>query len=278
MDVLTDDHEREEVVRKWWHENWLSLTVGVVIAIGAMVGYRQYQSYQNDTSAKYAYEMSTLQTKLVLNPANTTADAQKFIKEHEDIYGSLLALDLSSIEAKQGNYDKALENALFAKKNGGDLVSPNATLVAAQILTEQKKFDEAVKELDSVKSEAYEIEKQELLGDIYFARKDLDKAHDAYKKALDVSESKKISISPLLQMKFDNLIKDGETNEQLSGQGITAGHQAAPEVLPLHHSAAQIRCCDHFFQRTGPHDGHHCQPGASGLQLFWRVRPAGHWL
>ena len=26
MDVLTDDHEREEVVRKWWHENWLSLT------------------------------------------------------------------------------------------------------------------------------------------------------------------------------------------------------------------------------------------------------------
>ena len=118
MDVLTDDHEREEVVRKWWHENWLSLTVGVVIAIGAMVGYRQYQSYQNDTSAKYAYEMSTLQTKLVLNPANTTADAQKFIKEHEDIYGSLLALDLSSIEAKQGNYDKALENALFAKKNG----------------------------------------------------------------------------------------------------------------------------------------------------------------
>ena len=190
MDVLTDDHEREEVVRKWWHENWLSLTVGVVIAIGAMVGYRQYQSYQSDTSAKYAYEMSTLQTKLVLNPANTTADAQKFIKEHEDIYGSLLALDLSSIEAKQGNYDKAL--------------------VAAQILTEQKKFDEAVKELDSVKSEAYEIEKQELLGDIYFAKKDLDKAHDAYKKALDVSESKKISISPLLQMKFDNLIKDGD--------------------------------------------------------------------
>lgn len=210
MDVLTDDHEREEVVRKWWHENWLSLTVGVVIAIGAMVGYRQYQSYQNDTSAKYAYEMSTLQTKLVLNPANTTADAQKFIKDHEDIYGSLLALDLSSIEAKHGNYDKALENALFAKKNGGDLVSPNATLVAAQILTEQKKFVEAVKELDSVKSEAYEIEKQELLGDIYFAKKDLDKAHDAYKKALDVSESKKISISPLLQMKFDNLIKDGD--------------------------------------------------------------------
>ena len=41
-------------------------------------------------------------------------------------------------------------------------------------------------------------------------KKDLDKAHDAYKKALDVSESKKISISPLLQMKFDNLIKDGD--------------------------------------------------------------------
>lgn len=210
MDVLTDDHEREEVVRKWWHENWLSLTVGIVIAIGGMVGYRQYQSYQNDNSAKYAYEMSILQTKLVLNPSVATADAEKFIKEHEDIYGSLLALDLSSLESKNGNYDKALANAEFARKNGGELVSPNATLVAAQILTEQKKYDEAVKELDSVKSDAYEIEKQELLGDIYFEQKSLDKAHDAYKKALDLCESKKVSISPLLQMKFDNLIKDGE--------------------------------------------------------------------
>ena len=65
MDVLTDDHEREQVVRKWWHENWLSLTVGFVIAIALMIGYKQYQVYKNDKATANAYEMSQIQTALV---------------------------------------------------------------------------------------------------------------------------------------------------------------------------------------------------------------------
>ena len=56
MDVLTDDHEREQVVRKWWSENWLSLTVGVAIALSAMVGYKYYNSYQTEKAQTYAYE------------------------------------------------------------------------------------------------------------------------------------------------------------------------------------------------------------------------------
>ena len=68
MDVLTDDHEREQVVRNWWHENWLSLTVGVVIAIGGMVGYRYYQDHKTTQAQEYAYQMSAIQTKLTLEP------------------------------------------------------------------------------------------------------------------------------------------------------------------------------------------------------------------
>ena len=43
MDVLTDDHEREEVVKKWWHEDWKPIALGVVIALGGLIGFRQYQ-------------------------------------------------------------------------------------------------------------------------------------------------------------------------------------------------------------------------------------------
>ncbi|MGN1280500.1 MAG: YfgM family protein [Succinivibrio sp.] len=210
MDVLTDDHEREEVVRKWWHDNWLSLTVGIVIAIGGLVGYRQYQSYVNETSAENAYKMSALQTQLVINPTEGVQKASEFISEHEDIYGSLLSLDLAAVQAKEGKLDEAYKSAMFAVKNGGKLVSPNAAVVAASVLTEQKKFDEAVALLDTVKTDAYAIEKQELLGDIYVAQGKTDSAHDAYLKAIELSESKKQSINPLLQMKFDSLIKDGE--------------------------------------------------------------------
>ena len=210
MDVLTDDHEREQVVRKWWHENWLSLTVGIVIAIALMIGYKQYQVYKNDKAAANAYEMSQIQTALVLKPTESIEKAQAFIKEHEDIYGSLLSLDLASTYIAQKAYDKALDSANFASKNGGKLVAPNASLMAAHILTEQKKYDEAIKIVNGIESKAYEVEKQELLGDIYVAKNDLDKAHDAYAKALDACEAQKIAINSLLQMKADSLIKDGD--------------------------------------------------------------------
>ncbi|MGN0916233.1 MAG: YfgM family protein [Succinivibrio sp.] len=211
MDVLTDDHEREQVVRKWWHDNWLSLTVGVVIAVGGMAGYRYYQSAQNEKACANAYELSTIQTKLNLTPESAKGDALKFIDEHKDIYGSLLSLDLAALNAREGKYDDAIGNATFAIENGGDIVSPNATLVKARILTQQGKTDEAVSSLEAIKGDAYQVEKNELLGDIYLSKGDKAKAHDAYKAALDICEKQKISINPVLQVKFDSLIAKGDT-------------------------------------------------------------------
>ncbi len=77
MDVLTDDHEREQVVRKWWSENWLSLTVGVAIALSAMVGYKYYNSYQTEKAQTYAYELTALKTKLALKPTEAKAEIEE---------------------------------------------------------------------------------------------------------------------------------------------------------------------------------------------------------
>ena len=76
MDVLTDDHEREQVVKKWWSDNWKSLALGIVIALGGMIGYRQYQNYQHDAAAKKAFELSTIQTKLSLKQENAVGKVE----------------------------------------------------------------------------------------------------------------------------------------------------------------------------------------------------------
>lgn len=211
MDVLTDDHEREQVVRKWWHDNWLSLAVGIVIAVGGMVGYRYYQDYKVSNAEEYAYKLSSIQTKLVLQPTEGKEEAKAFIAEHKDIYGSLLSLDVAQLLCAEGKYEEALDSASFAAENGGKLVAPNAVLVKAHILTQDKKYDEAVKALDDLSQSAYAIEKNELLGDIYLQQGNKDAAHDAYAKALAECEAQKISINPILQMKADSLIKEGDT-------------------------------------------------------------------
>src|SRR5574344_1621487 len=184
MDVLTDDHERAQVVRKWWSDNWKSLTLGIVIALGGMIGYNQYKSYQLDTAAKYAYEMSQLQAKVTLSPEAAKKDVDAFLAEHKDIYGSLLSLDLVAANSKAGKYELALENAKFASENGGKLVAPNAKLVQAHVLAQ------------------------------------LGKAHDAYQSAMTSCEQKKISINPLLQMKADNLAKEGDAPAYKRAQAL----------------------------------------------------------
>ncbi len=220
MDVLTDDHERAQVVRKWWSDNWKSLTLGIVIALGGMIGYNQYKSYQLDTAAKYAYEMSQLQAKVTLSPEAAKKDVDAFLAEHKDIYGSLLSLDLAAANSKAGKYELALENAKFASENGGKLVAPNAKLVQAHVLAQLGKSEDAIKVLESISEKAYEVEKFETLGDIYFATNNLDKAHDAYQSAMTSCEQKKISINPLLQMKADNLAKEGDAPAYKRAQAL----------------------------------------------------------
>lgn len=210
MDVLTDDHEREQVVRKWWSENWLSLTVGVAIALSAMVGYKYYNSYQNEKAQAYAYELTTLKTKLALKPTEAKPQVEAFFNEHKDIYGSLLSLELAASNAVEGKYEEALKNASFAKENGGKLIAPNAAIMKAHLYTQLNKFDEAVAELSSVNSDAYAVEKYELEGDINLAKGNKEAALASYKKAIEECESKKIQINTLLQMKADSLRKDGD--------------------------------------------------------------------
>ncbi len=220
MDVLTDDHEREQVVRKWWSENWKSITLGLVIAIGGMVGYRQYLNYQTKTATEYAYELNRLQTTLASSKNPEASEITAFLKAHEDLYGSLLSLNLASMNATLGNYDKALVNVEFASKNGGDLVAPNAMLAKAHILTQMKKYEEATKTVSAVDPKAYAVEKNELLGDIYYAQGLNDKAYDSYKLALSACEQNKIAISPILQMKADSLIKSGDTPAYKRSQAL----------------------------------------------------------
>ena len=211
MDVLTDDHEREEAVKKWFKENWKPIALGIVIALAGLLGFRQYQSYQLEKSQDAAYALYQVQAILNKDGAKSLDKADAFMQEHKDIYGALLALDLATMHINAKDYDKANVALDFAKDNGGALVEPMVVLIKAKVLAELKQYDEAITLLNGLESSAYSIEKNIVIGDINMLKGDNDKAHDAYKKAVDLSVENSIAISPLLQLKFDNVIKAGDT-------------------------------------------------------------------
>lgn len=218
MDVLTDDHEREEVVKKWWHENWKPIAAGIVIALAGLIGFKQYQAYQLESSQEKAYEVYNLKNALLLKQDKAIENATAFINENDDLYGSLVALDLANIQIADNKLDEALKNIDFAAKNGGSLVSAIANLMEARINAKLSKFDEAIAILNTINSDAYAIEVNELKGDIYMQMGNRDLAHDAYKVAVDLCKQKDLAISPILQIKFNNVIKSGENPVLLVGQ------------------------------------------------------------
>ena len=211
MDVLTDDHERAAVVKKWWSDNWKPIALGVVIALGGLIGFRQYQSYQLEESQAKALTVYQLQNKLNVNGADAIAEANEFIQANDDIYGALVALDVATIEMSDNNFESAAATLEKAEARGGDLLKPAVTLSLARLQAQNQEYSKAIATANAVTSEAYAVEKAQILGDIYLVSGDKQKAHDAYKQAIEISKSKNLPINGLLQMKFDNLIAAGET-------------------------------------------------------------------
>ena len=107
MDVLTDDHEREEVVKKWWHEYWKPIALGVVIALGGLIGFRQYQAYELGKSQEQALAVYQLQEKLNAQGLDAISDAQKFIAENDNVYGALVALDVATLQMTEDKFTDA---------------------------------------------------------------------------------------------------------------------------------------------------------------------------
>lgn len=229
MDILTDEHEREEAVRKWWHEHWKPITLGVVITLAGLVGVRQYQAYQIGENQKDAYAAYQLQNQVASRGVAAFPEAEKFLDEHKDIYGAILALDMASVQMNGGKYAEAQQYIKFARDNGGELIAPQASLVLARLQAETGDYNGAFASLDAIRSDAYAAEVSEIRGDIYMAQKDINKAHDSYQQAIKITRDNKLQISPILQMKFDNVIRDGDE----PAYKIMAEQIAESQIVPV---------------------------------------------
>ena len=176
-----------------------------------MSGFRQYQAYELGKSQEQALAVYQLQEKLNAQGLDAISDAQKFIAENDNVYGALVALDVATLQMTEDKFTDAAATLEKAASSGGDLLKPAVTLTLARLQAQNQEYDKAVNTANSVTSEAYALEKSEVLGDIYMASGDRQKAHDAYKNAIELCKSKKLPINGILQMKFDNLIAAGDT-------------------------------------------------------------------
>nr|MBV6628628.1 tetratricopeptide repeat protein [Oceanococcus sp. HetDA_MAG_MS8] len=188
MDMEQTDQEQVEQLQKWWRENRLALLGGLVVGIGGLLGWEQFQNArsQGAMQASQAYE--------AVNQAISKADVQaadaaleQLRNEHgQSVYVAHAHAARASLAADNQNWEAAidhLEQALASKP--GKALEAVLSLRLARAQWAQGDAQAALTTLDDAElpSSASALA-DELRGDIAYAQGDTETARSAWESAL----------------------------------------------------------------------------------------------
>ena len=187
-DYLTDE-EQAERLKRWWDNNGTSLIVGLLLAIGGVVGWRYYLSYAADRAdaASTAYS-AYLEAR---NAAQPTAEYTAVLDD--DYVGTAYHVFSLLYRAADQIEDEDWEEALAFLERAveladGDELRDLARYRTAKVLYQLDRLDEGEAALAQIGSAGLEAQVAELSGDVHLARGDAEQARLAYEAALEAAQ------------------------------------------------------------------------------------------
>ncbi len=204
-----DLHEQEQVeaIKAWWKENrkWVIgvLVIGVFGYVG-MYFWNQHQARQTVEAAKLYAEVVK---QTATNDAKRIGDAADALVSR---YGSsayasraqLLAAQ-ASLQARDIAHAKVQLQWVVEHASETGL-QDTARLKLASVLLDEKKYDEALKQLDASHPESFSGLYSDLKGDVLSAQGKVAEARAAYQQAYDKTDAKSMYRN-LIQLKMDGL-------------------------------------------------------------------------
>ncbi|HEY4998293.1 MAG TPA: tetratricopeptide repeat protein [Usitatibacter sp.] len=184
-----EEQERLAELKAWWEDNRWFILGAIVAAAVALAGYRGWVYWKASQAEDAAAMYRPVDDAVKAKDAKKIAEAaQALIAKHPGtFFASQAALVLAKSAFEAGNLDEARRQLEWVMANGVDEHRGIARIRLAEVLLEQKKFDEALKVLDGNKDEAFVPLVADLRGDIMLAQGRLDEARASYKLAMDKS-------------------------------------------------------------------------------------------
>ncbi|MES2684869.1 MAG: tetratricopeptide repeat protein [Pseudomonadota bacterium] len=202
-----DDEDQAQRVKQWWKDNWMALAAGLVLGLSGIFGWQQYKSHQLNQSAEAARMFDDLKTALLtdkVEDANSIANKLKsdFAKTP---YAAQALMRIAQHAVEKSRFDEALPPLAWVADNAEDeALRPLAKMRQARVLSQQGKFDDALKLLDAKMDESYAALAQELRGDILLTQGNRKGARESFEKALATSDETAAN-RETLQRKIDDL-------------------------------------------------------------------------
>jgi predicted negative regulator of RcsB-dependent stress response len=202
-----EEQEQIETLKTWW-KMYGNLVTSVITAVCiGVVAWQGWGWYKNNQAAQAAAVFAVLEQAVAAGDAQkvkATAGelAEKYGATRYAALGALLAAK-QSFEA--GDLKTAQSQLGWAAENASDEIRDLARLRLAAVHLDDKRYDEALKQLDAAPAPAFAARFQELRGDVLLAQGNKPQARAAYRAALDQLGEGAGPGRELLQQKLDSL-------------------------------------------------------------------------
>ena len=193
MDDLQSEKEQIEEMKAWWAEYGRYVIAGVVIAVGLLLGWNQYQGSKLEAETQASDLFETLAGHVVdgdIDAAEPIADelASNYANTAYAAQSRLVIARLHMDQNRDEDAANALRELLAMSGNGALKHVGRARL--ARILLYQDKPQEVLDLLAEQSNPGFAGLYAEARGDAYAALGDFDAARSAYEEALaDTSQS-----------------------------------------------------------------------------------------
>lgn len=181
---IYDQHEQGERVRSWLKENISAILTGIVLGLGLIFGYHQWQAY----GARQAHIAAELYLRASQAEAGSTAANTAFEQLRKDFprngYAHLAALSQARQALADGDAGSARTHLEWVHERTREPVLKSlATLRLARLDLAEGKHEQVVSRLDGLSSADYRAEREELRGDALAALGRNEQALAAYRAA-----------------------------------------------------------------------------------------------
>lgn len=201
-----EEQERIDALKDWWETNRaviLGVTAVVVLAVAGYFGWQQYRVQQLVKAESLHKEF--VKATDTREPAKIVEAARRMTTEVPGSFhatSAAFAAGKAAFDAK--DFAAARQNLEWVIQNGQKDLRPLAGVRLAQVLLEDKKYDDALKVLDGVKADGFAALAADIRGDVLMAKGSKEEARLAWQQAVDKAGDRS-PVKQLAQIKLDSV-------------------------------------------------------------------------
>ncbi|WP_318365804.1 YfgM family protein [Enterobacter sp.] len=204
MEIYENENEQVDALKRFFAENGKALAVGVILGVGALVGWRYWTGHQADNAKASSLSYENSVSVLRADKPESLVAAEKFAADNKNTYGVFASLELAQQYVDKNELDKAaaqLQQGLSAADDENLKAVINLRLARVQV--QLKQADAALKTLESIKGEGWTAIVADLRGEALLSKGDKQGARTAWESGAKSDASP--ALSEMMQMKINNL-------------------------------------------------------------------------